>query len=248
MARYARFESEWWRNEGRRLRADRDARELAFYLRTCLHANMIGLYYVSIPTIAHELNLTPAAVVAALATLETHAVAVYDAETEYVWVVDMARAEIGESLRPRTSDKFDKRGPAILKLYRSTPSKRLASAFLERYGVAFELSDADAAPSMAQRSPSEGASEAHARGSEGPSCVNNAADGPSKGHRPASVPTVPTASEKKLSTGSQANEDRKDPRPIGAIIDIPPETPYHERVRLLRRAEGRDVTASVSAS
>jgi len=55
---------------------------------------------------------------------------------------------------------------------------------------------------------------------------------------PSPIPNTDSESDSDASAGSQANGigSNKKSRPE---VDIPPGTPYHERVRLLRRAEGR---------
>ena len=48
----------WTGETGRQLRKDADAQRIALYLMTCPSANMIGLYYIPIPLISHEVGIS----------------------------------------------------------------------------------------------------------------------------------------------------------------------------------------------
>ena len=102
---YAMVFSQFWTGEtGRMLRrGGRDAQVLALYLITCQSANSIGLYHLALPTLCHETGLSPQGASKALRCLSDGAFSEYDAETETVWVPNMARHQIGGSLKP--SDK-----------------------------------------------------------------------------------------------------------------------------------------------
>ena len=85
----------WNGKTGRAItRRGKDARIVADYLVTCPHANLIGLFYCAIPTIAYETGLTVDEVSLALAALEELNFAFYDAEAEVVWVLTMARYQL----------------------------------------------------------------------------------------------------------------------------------------------------------
>jgi hypothetical protein len=93
---------------------------------------MIGLYYLPLTTICHELNYTVKQVRAAFLVLSEFQFCEYDEECELVFVFEMARHQIGETIKEK-----DKRKNGIVKqleLYRKTP---LGRKFLTRYEKAF---------------------------------------------------------------------------------------------------------------
>ena len=58
MREYAKVSPTFWTGDtGRSLRGDPDAQRVAFYLLTCSNANMIGLYYLPLPTLCHEIGI-----------------------------------------------------------------------------------------------------------------------------------------------------------------------------------------------
>ena len=59
MREYAKVAPAFWTGEtGRHLRGDANAQRVAFYLMTCPSANMIGLYYLPLPVLAHEIGIS----------------------------------------------------------------------------------------------------------------------------------------------------------------------------------------------
>lgn len=58
----------WTRGSGKQLRGNAHAQLVAIYLVTCPAANMIGIYYQPLVTIAHEIGLSIDETRAALAT------------------------------------------------------------------------------------------------------------------------------------------------------------------------------------
>lgn len=149
----------WTRGSGKRLRGNPDAQVVAAYLSTAPSANMIGIYYVSLASIASDTGITEDRVRAALAAIEAAGYAAYDFEAEIVWVPNHAQFEIGAELRAG-----DKRRPRIYAELRQVNDHRFADDFRRRYAPAYGL-----AP------PSEGASKGHP-------AANPNADAPSKGH------------------------------------------------------------------
>jgi hypothetical protein len=136
MRRYAKIRPEFWSNTtGRMLKsAGSDVLLLALYLRTCPAANMIGLYYLPLPTLCHESGLTPRSATEALERLATLDFAYYDAIREMVWVLAMAEEEIGGQLRP-----LDKRVKGIESLLAPFVESPFYDLFYERYGRAYSL-------------------------------------------------------------------------------------------------------------
>jgi hypothetical protein len=133
---YGKVAPQFWTGKtGRQLRAHgRDAQLLALYLATNRHANMIGLYYLPLPLMAHEVGFTPDETEAALQVLVDVGYCVLDHERELVWVREMARYQIEETLKPG-----DKRVISIRSQVEEFRASPLAAAFHARYEVAFNL-------------------------------------------------------------------------------------------------------------
>lgn len=129
----------WTGPTGRRIRAaGPEAQVVALYLLTGPHANMLGLYYLPLPYVGHETGLGPDAVARALAALVAGGFCRYDPETEFVWVMEMARYQVGDALSPR-----DKRVAGVARALARLPQNPFKAAFLEQYGAAFHLGPAN---------------------------------------------------------------------------------------------------------
>lgn len=158
MARdYAKVAPQFWTGRtGRMLRQDGPEVQLAaLYLLTSPHANALGLYYIPLPLLAHESGMPLARATEALAKLCDRGFCAYDAESETVWVHEMARYQLGESMK--ASDNLCK---WVRGLFDSLPNTPLRKDFLCRYGAAYHL------PQEVRESPSEALTEASAMGAE----------------------------------------------------------------------------------
>lgn len=133
---YAKFSPTYWTGPtGKKVKArGRDAQVLACYLFTCPSSTMMGLYYLPLPTLCHEAGFTVDEARATLAILEDLEFAYYDEEAELVWVVEAARYQIDEELKPE-----DKRRTGIMRELESFAGHPYAEAFHARYGEAFSL-------------------------------------------------------------------------------------------------------------
>ncbi len=136
MRDYAVFKPSFWTGEtGRRIRSmGDDAIIVATYLITAPGSNMIGLYYLPIPTLAHETGRGIEGASKALASLSKGGFAHYDEATETVWLPEMARYQIGDALQPR-----DKRCSSILRQALEHKKSRYFQAFVERYWDLYSL-------------------------------------------------------------------------------------------------------------
>jgi hypothetical protein len=145
----------WNGKTGRAItRRGKDCRILADYVVTCPHANLIGLYYLPIPTMAHETGLTVDEVGAALSALEDLAFAAYDADAEVIWVANMAKYQL--NWRGTGLTEGDKRAKAAAREYRECPDNIFVGPFFERYGQALHLNEKRGAAKLALRNaPSE---------------------------------------------------------------------------------------------
>src|SRR5688572_23727616 len=89
----------WTGRTGKEIqRASKDAVILAAYLMTSPHSHMCGLYYVSKQYIMYDTSLTLREVtkaLAVLAALPSGAFALYDEDSNYIWVPSMMYWQVG---------------------------------------------------------------------------------------------------------------------------------------------------------
>jgi len=142
----------WTGTTGRRIRAaGPHAQVVALYLMTGPHANMLGLYYLPVPFICHETGLADAAVREALSALAAAGFCRHDPVSEFVWVEQMARFQVGERLAPA-----DKRVQGVRRALGRLPDNPFRAPFLARYGAAFHLLPPDGAPDPVPEEPAGG--------------------------------------------------------------------------------------------
>ena len=158
MRDYARVSPRFWMGKtGRWLREQgRDLQVLALYLITCPNANMIGLYYLPLSIIAHETGLPVQGIKKGLQRLSEAEFAKYHEPSETVWVCEMVRFQIAESLKLR-----DKRVTWVareLVQYRSCP---FTAKFYEKYKAVFHLEEVLKAEAI---SPFDAPSRGHPSG------------------------------------------------------------------------------------
>lgn len=124
----------WTGDTGRQLRKDPEAQRVAFYLMTCPSSNMIGLYYLPIPLICHEVGISEEGASKALASLSEVGFCDYDAPSEVVFVKQMARYQIGETISVK-----DNRHLGVQRQLAQMRNSRFYKEFLERYNTPFHL-------------------------------------------------------------------------------------------------------------
>lgn len=155
MRDYAIISPRFWNGAtGREIRRlGVNAQVVALYLMTCPSSNMIGLYYLPITLIAHEVALSFEGASEALQSLSEAGFCTYDHETEMVWVFEMARYQIAESLSPK-----DNRVKGIQGMLKSCVKTKLLQGFLERYQECFHLENPaqNGSPSEAPSKPGTG--------------------------------------------------------------------------------------------
>ncbi len=119
--------------------AGKDTRILATYLLTCEHANMLGLYRLPVIYIAEETGLKRKEIMTALENLKAIGFAHYDDGAEFVWVVEMARYQLG--LPPgETLKATDHRVKGVLRLCKQLAPNPFLGLFYERYAECLHLS------------------------------------------------------------------------------------------------------------
>ena len=137
----------WIGKTGRALRKYPDAQRVAIYFMTAPSSEMTGVFYCPLASILNDVGLFEApskpltspsqgccsydspleGVKSAIVKLMELGFCVYDFESEFVFVTEMARWQIGESLKEK-----DNRIVGVKKSVKSMP-KPLAARFLERY-------------------------------------------------------------------------------------------------------------------
>lgn len=136
MRDYAKVSPQFWTGPtGRAIRADGpETLIVAFYLMTAPASTMSGLFYLPITTVAHETGLSHEGASKALARVCELGFADYYEPLEVVWVVEMARHQLGETISTK-----DLRHKGLLReLYRYDRCPLLL-IFWERYGAVFSL-------------------------------------------------------------------------------------------------------------
>ena len=144
----------WTRGSGKALRGNPLAQVVALYLFTSPGASMTGLYYLPLPTLCHETGLAHGAARESLKKLAELDLAFYDEAEGLVWVPEMAKYQIGPSLRAG-----DKRIRGVEREVETFRGHRFFSDFVARYKDAYLL--AIEAPSGVFASPIEAPSKPH---------------------------------------------------------------------------------------
>ncbi len=189
----------WTRGSGKRLRGKPEAQIVAAYLSTAPSANMIGIYYVSIASIANDTGIPEDRVRAALEDVEASGYASYDHEQEIVWVPNHAHFEIGENLRAG-----DKRRPRVYAELRQVSGHRFADEFRRRYGVAYGLTPAESAPPGVAKDNADASAEGPSKGHPSAGADKNGASASDRGGRAGQVRAV---------TGQDQDQDRSGGHP-----------------------------------
>jgi hypothetical protein len=133
---YSTFRPTFWTGDtGRELRSKGQAAQLvAAYLITCSSANMIGLYYLPMPLLCHELGMKLEGACKALERVCETQFAAYDAPSEVVWIPEMAKQQIGETMTPK-----DNRHKAVIRLWSEMRKSLFYNDFYTKYGECFCL-------------------------------------------------------------------------------------------------------------
>lgn len=115
---------------------------LALYCISSPNSNMVGLYYLPLPTIAHETGLTLQQVTNALEHLKKLDFCLYNADREVIWVIKMAKFQIGEAL-----SAGDKRCAMVRKELLRLGENEFTQQFIGLYSVNYHLNiDAPSKP------------------------------------------------------------------------------------------------------
>jgi hypothetical protein len=194
MRNYAKASPTFWTGKtGSQIRAaGRDAQVVAFYLYTCPNSNWIGLYYLPLPTLCHEVGISEHGALRALDRLAEIDFARYDRKESLIWIPEMAKWQIGrEQLKP--GDKRVKGIEADLNPYLLSG---FAREFYDRYREVYRLPETlfkegpSEGPSKPLRSTETESESETATASESASeSERGAAKGPRSKRRPSAVAT-----------------------------------------------------------
>lgn len=153
MRDYSKVSSSFWTGAtGRQLRGDSQAQVVALYLMTSPHANMIGVFHCPLIYIAHDTGSSLQGASKALLRLIEGGFCRYDEGAELVWVVEMAKFQVGEFLKPA-----DNRVKDVQKQFCAIGNALIKQEFFEKYGENYHLTNE--APLKPLVSPFEGASK-----------------------------------------------------------------------------------------
>lgn len=111
-----------------------EAQLIAHYLMTGPHSTMLGIYYLPVVLMAHQINISYEVALQALKGLCRIGYCAYDEEIEYVWVYEMALSQMGGPLKPT-----DNRVKDINERYQALPKLSFLQQFYEKYKHIFHL-------------------------------------------------------------------------------------------------------------
>lgn len=135
MRDYGKVSPQFWVGKtGKSLRGNQEAQIVALYLMTSPHANMIGVYYCPVEYIAKETGLTLEGASKALQSLSEADFCTFEAESEYIFVHQFARNQIGEELKAT-----DKRVQGVVNELAKVPKGQCWQAFRARYAFPYNL-------------------------------------------------------------------------------------------------------------
>jgi len=158
MRDYSKVSPRFWTGETGRLirKLGPETQVVAFYLFTCPSANMLGLYYLAMPTLVHETGRAFKGASEALRSLREAKFAYYDSVSEHIWVPNMAREQIGARLSPK-----DNRHVAVLRELEQLRKTPFFNDFVNRYRDVYHLHgiELNAENGSHPGSPFEGPSE-----------------------------------------------------------------------------------------
>jgi len=136
MRDYGKVSPSFWTGKtGKAIRArGSEAVVVAMYLMTSPHSNMLGLYYQPSLYMAHETGLGIEGASKGLQWCIDAGFCAFDAESEMVWVYEMASYQIANEIKEK-----DLRVKGIQKDYDALPDCPFLADFFDKYQTAFHL-------------------------------------------------------------------------------------------------------------
>jgi len=136
MRSVAKISPQFWTGQtGRAIRArGTEAQLVALYLITNHRATVLGIYYLPMDDMAHDIGLSLEDTSTAVHRLIDMGFCCFDDVSEYVWVYEMGFHQMGKRLKPN-----DNRVVALNHCYQALPDLPYLSDFYDKYGGAFHL-------------------------------------------------------------------------------------------------------------
>ncbi|CCE94924.1 hypothetical protein SFHH103_00424 [Sinorhizobium fredii HH103] len=136
MRNFATIPPSIWQTDLKKLRGDVEAIAVHYHLTTNSHSTMIGIYPLPLMYLAYEVGIPLEGASKGLQRVCREGLATYDAETELVWVHEMAASQVAPRLSPK-----DNRVVSVAKLLAALPICPISLSFYERYRDVFHLRD-----------------------------------------------------------------------------------------------------------
>ena len=135
MREYSKVSAQFWTGKtGRSLRGDMQTQIVALYLMTSPHSNMIGVFNCPVIYISHETGSPLEGAYEGLKKLIEGGFCTYDEDSETVWIHEMAKFQIGDSLKAS-----DNRVKDIHKQYENLPEGPIKQGFYAKYRDSYHL-------------------------------------------------------------------------------------------------------------
>lgn len=135
MRAYSKITPQFWIGAtGKALRGDLEAQVVALHLMTGPHSDMTGAFHCPVLYIAHETGLPFEGASKALQRLCEGGFCLYDEASEWVFVFNMARFQIADTLKPN-----DNRVKGLREDVKKMPQGIVRQGFLSIYNDAFSL-------------------------------------------------------------------------------------------------------------
>lgn len=139
MREYGQVSPKFWTGEtGKSLRGNPELQVLAIYLMTSPHSDMIGIYHLPIMYLCHETGLGLEGASKGLESLSEMGFCLYDEKSEYVWVKEFAKYQVGASL-----SEGDNRVKSIQKRVDLLSDGQIKDGFIARYAEVFHLNHSE---------------------------------------------------------------------------------------------------------
>ncbi|KAF5301477.1 hypothetical protein FQR65_LT19212 [Abscondita terminalis] len=129
MREFAKISSEFWTSPmGKKIKTcELETKVVAFYLMTCRHTNMLGIYYLPLALASHEVGMAIEGVRRGIEALVKVGFCSYDEENEYVWAHETAASQLG------ALKKNDNRVKHANRVFKNLPKLSFLSKFYEKY-------------------------------------------------------------------------------------------------------------------
>ncbi|TLY46936.1 MAG: hypothetical protein E6K54_07740 [Gammaproteobacteria bacterium] len=129
MREFTKISSEFWTSPmGKKIKkCELETKVLAFYLMTCRHTNMLGIYYLPLALASHEIGIAIEGVRRGIQALIKLNFCSYNEENEYVWIHETAASQLG------ALKKNDNRVKHANRVFKNLPKLPFLTDFYEKY-------------------------------------------------------------------------------------------------------------------